>query len=120
MLEVATEVIKVEDIREGKGMFGGVLEVLNPFYGQNTYVGVVRGQSGAVKSVRIPESSFHVGTDGHVYAIAILQDGNGKQYGDYPEDVRGKANMYTQEEKRKMRQGQNQTGGQATRAQGSF
>jgi hypothetical protein len=120
MLEIRTEVIKASEIREGMEIFGGKLEVTNPFYGQSTYVGVVRGQSGNVKTARIPESSFHVGTDGEIYAIAILQDGNGKGYNDYDTDVRDLAGMYTQAEKKAMRQGQNQTGGNAQRAQTSF
>lgn len=117
MLEIRTEVIKVSELQEGAEMFGGKLEVINPFYGQQTYVGAVRGgQSGLIKTVRIPESSFHVGADGETYAIAILQDGNGKTYGDYDTDVRDKLGLYTQAEKKAQRQGTNQTGGQAQRA----
>lgn len=120
MLEIKTEVIKVEEIKEGTEIFGATLEVLNPYYAQQTYVGVLRGASGNVKSVRIPESSFHVGSDGELYGIAILQNGNGKTFSEYDQDVRQKANMYTQAERKAMSRGQNPTGGQATRAQSSF
>lgn len=115
MLEIVCEQIVLEELREGDDLFGGKVEVINPFYGQSTYVVCIRGPQGGLKTVRIPESTFKTNAEGKTVATAILQDGNGKRYGDYDTDVRDKMNLYTQQELRQANQS-NQSGGQTSRA----